>query len=267
MNDLICREPTPAALIPFDDIVRMGNVMAHSKLFGIQSEQQAIALMLLCQSENLHPATAMRDYHLIQGRPALKADAMLARFQAAGGKVKWGRYEDDGVSGTFTHPSGDSITIEWTPQRVSKARISNEMHSKYPRQMLKARCISEGIRAIYPGVLSGLYSPEEVLDMDKPADPPASVSAAARLKAKINESLIKSGAMPAVITDPPADMDELTGEITDPIADLLLAIGECQTREELETHRAAVAGLKNGLKRRAIAAWKAAETALPSASA
>jgi hypothetical protein len=28
--------------------------------------------------------------------------------------------------------------------------------------MLKARCISEAVRGIFPGVLSGLYAPEEV---------------------------------------------------------------------------------------------------------
>ena len=161
-NEMIIHQPAPA-LIPYAEIAQMGRVMAASKLFGIQNEQQAIALMLLCQSENMHPAVAMRDFHIISGRPAMKADAMLSRFKAAGGRVKWNHYEDDRVSATFTAPDGDSITVDWTPERVKRAQLGgNSMHQKFPRQMLKARCISEGIRAVYPGVLSGLYAPEEV---------------------------------------------------------------------------------------------------------
>ncbi len=65
--------------------------------------------------------------------------------------------------------------------------------------------------------------------------------------------------------------DPETGEILsaseapDPIANLILAIRECQTREELETHRAAVAALKNGQKKRAIDAWKAVDATFPKA--
>ncbi len=162
-QELIVHSAPSPAMIPYSDIAQMGRVMAASKLFGIQNEQQAIALMLLCQSENMHPAVAMRDFHIISGRPALKADAMLARFKAAGGRVRWNEYSDEVVSATFTAPDGDTITVDWTPERVKKAQLGgNAMHQKFPRQMLKARCISEGIRAVYPGVLSGLYAPEEV---------------------------------------------------------------------------------------------------------
>lgn len=170
-QELIVHQSPSPALIPYSDIAQMGRVMAASKLFGVQNEQQAIALMLLCQSENMHPAVAMRDFHIISGRPAMKADAMLSRFKAAGGHVRWNQYEDEGVSATFTAPDGDSITVDWTPERVKKAQLGgNAMHSKFPRQMLKARCISEGIRAVYPGVLSGLYAEEEVREFRAPAE-------------------------------------------------------------------------------------------------
>ena len=72
-------------LVPIGDIQTMAEVAAKSKMFGFKSTEEAMAIMLLCQAENLHPAIAMRDFHVIQGRPALKADAMLARFQQAGG--------------------------------------------------------------------------------------------------------------------------------------------------------------------------------------
>ncbi|NBV32410.1 MAG: hypothetical protein EBR81_01040 [Proteobacteria bacterium] len=108
-------------LVPFNEMQQMAEAIAGSGLFGLKTPQQALALGLLCQAEGRHPAEAARDYHVIQGRPTLKADTMLARFQSAGGRVEWPVYSDK-----------------------------------------KARVISEAIRTILPGVLSGCYLPDEL---------------------------------------------------------------------------------------------------------
>ena len=150
-------------LIPFDQISQMAKAIAESKLFGIQTPAQALALGLLCQAEGRHPAEAARDYHIINGKPSLKSEAMLARFQQAGGKVDWHEYTHESVSGTFSHPQGGSLKVSWTMQDATRAGLTgNPTWKKFPRQMLKARCISEAVRGIFPGVLSGLYAPEEV---------------------------------------------------------------------------------------------------------
>jgi hypothetical protein len=141
----------------------MAKAIAESKLFGIQTPAQALALGLLCQAEGRHPAEAARDYHIINGKPSLKSEAMLARFQQAGGKVDWHEYTHESVSGTFSHPQGGSLKVSWTMQDATRAGLTgNPTWKKFPRQMLKARCISEAVRGIFPGVLSGLYAPEEV---------------------------------------------------------------------------------------------------------
>ena len=165
------------ALVPVDQIERMAVSVARSGLFGVKTPDQAMALMLIAQAEGLHPAIAARDYHVINGRPALRADAMLARFQAAGGKVEWGEYTDTKVVGKFSHPSGGSVEIAWTTKMAQDAGLTrNPTWKSYPRQMLRSRCISEGIRTVFPGVLVGTYTPEEVEDMApavRQAPPPA----------------------------------------------------------------------------------------------
>ena len=158
------------ALVPLNDIKEMAEVAAKSKMFGFKSPDEAMAIMLLCQAENLHPAIAMRDFHVIQGRPALKADAMLARFQAAGGSVKWEEYSDERVSGNFSHPSGGSVTVTWTFEMARKIGLTGKDNWKnYARAMLRARCISEGVRTVYPGCVTGLYTPEEVETFKTPS--------------------------------------------------------------------------------------------------
>jgi hypothetical protein len=111
----------------------------------------------------------MRDYHVIQGRPALKADAMLARFQAAGGSVVWKEYTDERVTGVFTHPQGGTLELGWSLAQAKRIGIAGKDNwSKYPRAMLRARTISEGIRAVFPGAVVGVYTPEEVQDFQPP---------------------------------------------------------------------------------------------------
>lgn len=156
-------------LIPVNEIQTMASAVAKSGLFGIKTPEQAMALMLIAQAEGLHPAIAARDYHVIQGRPALKADAMLARFQAAGGKVKWTDYTESCVTGVFSHPQGGEVSVTWTIEQAKKlGYLSKDNWKNFPRAMLRARCISEGIRTVYPGVVVGVYTPEEVEVLDEP---------------------------------------------------------------------------------------------------
>jgi hypothetical protein len=156
-------------LIPFDQLAMMAEVIADSKCFGIQNAKQALALGILCQAEGRHIGEVGRDYHIISGKPTLKSEAMLARFQAAGGKVEWHEYTVESVSGTFTHPQAGSLKVTWTIQDAKRAGLlGNPTWQKYPRQMLRNRVTAEGIRSTYPGVLSGCYTPEEIADLNLP---------------------------------------------------------------------------------------------------
>ena len=160
-------------IVSFNDMQSMAESIAKSRLFGMTDSNQVLALMAVAQAEGLHPATAARDYHIIQGRPALKADAMLARFQQAGGKVEWLNYTDQEANAVFTHPQGGSINLSWTIAQAQQAGLvkAGSGWVKFPRAMLRARVVSEGIRTVYPGCVIGTYTPEEVADFDdvKPA--------------------------------------------------------------------------------------------------
>lgn len=150
---------------PVSDLERMAKAFAASKLFGVQNLDQALALMLVAQSEGRHPASAAQDYHIISGRPAKKADAMLRDFLSAGGKVEWHTLTDDCADATFSHPAGGSARIDWTLKRAQAAGLATPMWKKYPRQMLRSRVVSEGVRTVCPGATSGMYVPEEVQDI------------------------------------------------------------------------------------------------------
>jgi hypothetical protein len=77
--------------------------------------------------------------------------------------VEWLEYSDQVVSGRFTHPLGGTVVITWTIQQAKLANLSWKDNWKhYPRAMLRARAISEGVRTTFPGVSVGIYTPEEI---------------------------------------------------------------------------------------------------------
>jgi hypothetical protein len=91
---------------------------------------------------------------------------MLAEFQKAGGKVDWKEYTDTRVTGIFSHASGGSVTVSWDIAQAQKAGLAGkDVWKHYPRSMLRSRCISEGVRAVFPGVVEGVYTPEEIESM------------------------------------------------------------------------------------------------------
>ena len=153
--------------LTFDNVERLATAVAKSGLFGAKTPEQAMALMMLAQSEGLHPMAAARDYHIIEGRPAMKAEVMLARFQQAGGTVEWHQYDDQVCDATFAHPKGSNVRIKWDMQTAKQAGLGGkQMWSKYPRRMLWARVVSEGVRTCFPSCVLGVYTPEEIQDFD-----------------------------------------------------------------------------------------------------
>lgn len=158
---------TTAVVVPFDELQRMGTAIAKSGLFGMKSPEQAIALMLIAQAEGRHPAIVARDYDIIQGRPAKKAEAVQRDFIAAGGSIEWHALDDTIADASFSHPQGGKVRITWTMEQAKHAGLTGKDNwKKYPRAMLRARCVSEGCRTVCPSSTSGLYVPEEVQDFD-----------------------------------------------------------------------------------------------------
>lgn len=155
------------AIIPINELQTMATAAYKSGLFQMPSPEAALTLMLLCQAEGLHPIQALRQYHIIKGRPAMRADAMQAAFQNAGGKIQWIERSDTKCSAEFSHPAGGTCVITWSIETAKQAGLNgNPTWQKFPRAMLSARVVSEGCRAVYPAVVCGLYTPEEVQDFD-----------------------------------------------------------------------------------------------------
>lgn len=156
---------TTTAPLGYAEIERLGAAIAKSGLFGIRTPEQALVLMAIAQAEGRHPVEAARDYDIINNRPAKKAEAMLRDFIKAGGTVKWHSLTDELADATFTHPQTGEVRIDWDMKRATTAFGKKDMYAKFPRQMLRSRVVSEGVRTLWPLATSGMYEPGEASDI------------------------------------------------------------------------------------------------------
>ncbi len=157
-------------LMQVNQMQEMAKAVAASRLWKCaDTPEKALGLMLLCQSEGLHPMTAVRRYDLIQGTPTLKSEAQLAEFYKRGGVVKWIKRDETECHAKFSHPKHcpDGVEIRWTIEMAKKANLTGKDNWKnYPRQMLSARVQAEGVQVVDPGAGLGMLTPEEAMDVN-----------------------------------------------------------------------------------------------------
>ena len=161
------------------DLNFMAEMAGRSGLIkGVNTPQAAFTLMLVCQARNEHPGNAIMRYHIIEGMPSMKAEAMLAEFQARGGRLSWVENSDDVVEAEFSHPKlhpkpvrvraemaklkESGVAYGWN-KRTNKEELK-DTYRKYPGAMLRARVVSQGVKMIDPGAILGTYTPEEISD-------------------------------------------------------------------------------------------------------
>ena len=189
------------------DLATMAKSIAASRMFGVDTEDQAMALMLLCQAEGLHPVMALRRYHIVDNKPAFRADALQGEFEKQGA-ILWHFRTDQVCAATFYRDKDkvDDAAInrgKMQCRMLLKAEQKEPIHveeyletsrigeitilrtfkdaeekgltmgasgmkknwRQSPRQMLHARVLTEGVRSINPGLIAGIYSEEEIIDI------------------------------------------------------------------------------------------------------
>lgn len=156
------------------DLETMANVVARSGLFGMKDPTQAMALMLLCQADGLHPMVACRQYHVIQGRASMTSQTMMSRFLASGGRQEIHELTEEAAEISLHHPNGGTARVRWTIQQAQKAGLAGKDNWKsHPRSMLLRRAQAEAVRAVAPGILEGIPLEDEAIEIDTASFPSA----------------------------------------------------------------------------------------------
>lgn len=152
-------------------IDKLGDFIHQSKMCGVQTPADGRLVAMTCMAESITPLEFGRKYHIIDGRPSMKADRMLAEFKAAGGKWIWLNIGDDGREARAKVAYGGQemeipFTTEEAVKMIGQDRFDNKSGNWFKSRgaMLRARLTSKAVRILAPELISGVYTPEELED-------------------------------------------------------------------------------------------------------
>ena len=155
-----------------DDLCKLGQLYAQSGVFGDINPAVGTVIAQHVYQTGSTPVEFAANYDVLGSKISPKAKYLLARLLAVGGSYDIGDYTDQKVSITFSYGKVTrtiTTTIEDAERagltRDSKGRVKS-MWQRFPRRMLFARVVSEGVGIVAPNVNAGLYTPEEVSDFD-----------------------------------------------------------------------------------------------------
>ena len=154
----------PAAEV---DLFRLGEVLAQSGYFqDARQAAQAIVKVMAGRELGFGPIASMTGIHIIQGRPAIGADLMAKAVKRSGRyNYRVTELTDEACSIEFLEKTAEAWqsigTSRFTRQDATKAKTKNL--DAFPRNMLFARAMSNGVKWFCPDAL-GLttYTPEEL---------------------------------------------------------------------------------------------------------
>ncbi len=144
----------------------------------------------------LQPLQAMQNIAVINGRPSIWGDAMLALVRSSG-LLEFIREEisEDGVKATCTvKPKNEEpVSSVFTMEDAKKAGLSGKQGpwTQYPKRMLKLRARSYALRDVFPDVLKGMAIAEEEKDKEIDITPAAVSAESATAKANSGSSALK----------------------------------------------------------------------------
>lgn len=168
MNDLAVSNLMPQTQA---EKYEMAGVLCKSGLIpqGLNTPEKVFVALQWGHELGLSPMVAVNNVAVINGKPTLSADIMSAVVKRSPeyGGIKWIEMSDTKAECEITRilPNGEKEVqrSSFTMDDAVKAGLAGrDVWKKYPRRMLKHRCLSYGLKDVFPDLLAGLYDPEEM---------------------------------------------------------------------------------------------------------
>jgi hypothetical protein len=155
------------------EIATAGALLAQSGMFGAMNAAAGFVIAATCYQQGISLMEFRRTYHMTDEGPAMRSDAMAAEFRNRGGSYEIienstqraaARFEFEDQDIEFSYSMDDARRTGDCFKGDGKTLKHN--WSKRPEDMLWARMISRAVRRLCPEINAGLYSPEEMQDID-----------------------------------------------------------------------------------------------------
>jgi hypothetical protein len=158
------------------DARSLAEAISRSGLAPQAARSPEAVMVILAQGAELGlpPMAALRQIHVVSGRAVLSADLMRALVLRMGGRIRCVESTPDRA--TFAGARGEEPeqSITWTMQMAQRAGLVGKgPWQQYPAAMLRARASAELCRLVWPDVVGGLYTPDEMGDARDVREAPA----------------------------------------------------------------------------------------------
>jgi hypothetical protein len=149
--------------MPFADMLQIGKVFAESGMFAdAKAAAQAIVKIQAGQEIGIPPFAAMSGIHIIQGKPTMGA-GLIASIVKGSGKYDYIVNKLDDKICDIDFFQGDKKIGNSTFTIADATKAGTKNLDKFPKNMLFARAISNGVKWYCPDVFAGpVYVPEEM---------------------------------------------------------------------------------------------------------
>lgn len=164
----------------FGEAFRMAEVLFNSRMFPKSCPSPEAAMVILLKGRELGISTvqAMTEIHVIEGKVSLSASLMVGLVLSCGAAEYFACTESTAETATYvTRRKGDPTGERRMTFAMADAQraglMGKDNWKRHPADMLRARAASKLARMVYPDVLAGCYTPDEIEDFDRPFAPVA----------------------------------------------------------------------------------------------
>ena len=165
---------SPGAMIPrnFEGLYRMAEIMAASGLMpkGIDTPPAVFVAVQMGLEVGLSPMQAVQNIAVINNRPCMWGDAVLALVRASGLMEDFDETIDGDTATCTAVRKGQTkpIVRKFSMSDAKQAQLQGKSGpwTQYPKRMLQMRARSWALRDGFGDVLKGLHVAEEVQDYD-----------------------------------------------------------------------------------------------------
>ncbi len=168
-----------------EEMMKWAGTIIESGLLpdSISTPEQVLTIVQHGKELGLTPHIALNNIHVIAGRPVVSSSMLGAMLKKRG--IEW-TIDEDFV--TIESPTGETdkrttyhfywkspvtdrvmdttFSITWLQMTVAQY-VTKANWQKMPKEMMRARCLSYSVRALFPEVLMGSYTDLEMADVDQ----------------------------------------------------------------------------------------------------
>ena len=133
---------------------------------SVATPEAAFIIIVAGRELGLTAMQSLRSLHVIDGKPVMSADLMLALTKRSPECLYFRLVQSTNEVATYeTHRRGEPEPTRLSfsmADAIAAGLAGKDPWKKFPAAMLRARCIAALTRAVYPDVMLGVYETDEL---------------------------------------------------------------------------------------------------------